>query len=369
MSLHWACALLLLCSALYEPLRVGFHKLGQEVGGVGGVGGLTNLGDPDSCSSTAGKIGAYCFREGVLLGLSPFALIFLICWVLPFCVVAYLQKPTHPVSVCEPLAGRDHKALGRSFVFIWVGLSILWFSVPLAMYSTDPFFQRDAYHMILAVAIAAAFPLSWHLSLVAVPVPPFIAEQMHMSHTELLSYHKMIAAATGGWAGLHAAGEVTWFISQRSWEPLNIIANGENLIYLCGSVAAVLLVVHFLIAQVRRKLDCFKQLHRFLAAVLLFVAAAHWWPFAFFLIPTIGVHATSIALKQSRVERPATGKALACATVAATVAVSLVWKLRQSYMVSSNAGLHLPFLFPPMALLAGFGAALCVSTATMNWLR
>uniref|UniRef100_A0A7S4LB31 Ferric oxidoreductase domain-containing protein n=2 Tax=Eutreptiella gymnastica TaxID=73025 RepID=A0A7S4LB31_9EUGL len=184
----------------------------------------------------------------------------------------------------------------------------------------------------------------------------------------------MIATATGCWAALHASGEVVWFISQGSlMSSLNIVAKGENLIYVCGIIAAAALAMQVAISQVRHKIRYFRQMHRFFAVVLLLVAAAHWWPFTFFLIPATGVHATSVAIKQfvaqQELPHPATGhtgKALSCATLAATGAIALVWKFRQSYMMSNGAGMWLPFLFPPTALLAGFGAAFGVSFAVIR---
>ena len=101
---------------------------------------------------------------------------------------------------------------------------------------------------------------------------------------------------------------------------LNIVAKGENLIYVCGIIAAAALAMQVAISQVRHKIRYFRQMHRFFAVVLLLVAAAHWWPFTFFLIPATGVHATSVAIKQfvaqQELPHPATGhtgKALSCA--------------------------------------------------------
>lgn len=388
MSLIWAIATLILCSAIFEPLRNASYKLGGGVGGVGGVGGLTNLGDPDSCTSAAGKVGAYCFQEGILLGLTPFACTFLVVWVLPFCVIACLTKsPYQPTGRRQSLTERTESEktnMGgrkKAFTFMWGGLSILWFCVPLVQYALDGFYQKDAHHAILAIAIAAAFPLSWHLALVAIPVPPFMAEMLGMSRKELLSYHKMGAAAIGCWAALHAGGELVFLTFQGSlFTSLNITADGENLIYVLGATAAAILAVHVAISQVRHQLSKFKQLHGILAAVLLLVAAAHWWPFTFWLIPAAGVQATSVALNRFEQPMPTadqqlpsaatahTGKVLAGATLSATCAMCLVWKLRQIYMMSSGAGLILPFVFPPAALLVGFGVSFSVARVMVKLL-
>lgn len=384
MSLIWAIATLILCSAIFEPLRNASHKLGEGVGGVGGVGGLTNLRDPNSCTSAAGKVGAYCFQEGVLLGLTPFACIFLAFWVLPFCVIACLTKNRYQSGHRQPLTELTEREATKTgdgkkvFSFMWGGLSILWFCVPMIQYALDDFFQKDAYHAILAIAIAAAFPLSWHLALVAIPVPQFMAEMLGMSGKELLSYHKMGGAAVGCWAALHAGGELVYLTQKGS--RLNIMVNGENLIYVLGVTAAALVAVHVAISQVRHKLPKFKQLHGVLAAVLLLVAAAHWWPFTFLLIPAAGVQATSLAL--NRLEQPMpieeqqppsvanahTGKVLAGATLSATCAMCLVWQLRQIYMMSIGAGLLLPFVFPPVALLVGFGVSFAVANVMLKFL-
>lgn len=211
------------------------------------------------------------------------------------------------------------------------------------------------------------------------PVPQYIADLIGISRQEVLDCHKMVAVATLVWGALHASGELIYLISQGSLMPsLNITSNGENLLYVFGVLTAVVLVVHFGIAQMCRKLKGFKQFPGLLAAVLLLVAAAHWCPFTFFLIPASGVQATSIALKLaeqamaaqgSEIQHARTihiGKALSCATLAATGAVSFVWWIRQSYMMSNNAGMHFPFLFPPAAILAGFGAALLVSSVVIR---
>ena len=71
----------------------------------------------------------------------------------------------------EPLHA-DHPASRKSSTNetnwhrAWATLCCLWFSVPAATYLDDTFYQKDVWHMALALAIAAAFPLSWHLSLV-----------------------------------------------------------------------------------------------------------------------------------------------------------------------------------------------------------
>ena len=47
--------------------------------------------------------------------------------------------------------------------------SSLWFLVPLAQYASSPYYQEDASSVLLAVSIAAAYPLSWHVGFVAIP--------------------------------------------------------------------------------------------------------------------------------------------------------------------------------------------------------
>ena len=157
----------------------------QGVGGVGGVGGLTNMDSPVDnmgnllCNTTAGRTENYCWREGAVFGLTPFSLVFLCVWVVPFILavvrVARVEEVVWQTEEDEEKSGGlavtrvlgNHEGLLSKWGLTL--LSLLWFIVPAWRYLSTPFYQTDVWHLLLGCAIAAAFPLSWHLALVAVP--------------------------------------------------------------------------------------------------------------------------------------------------------------------------------------------------------
>ena len=79
---------LIFLSLIYEPVRLllahVFVDLLSDVGGVGGVGGLTNqwFCPPITAfnRTTNFSTAPYCFHHGVLLGLTPFAIVVLVFW-------------------------------------------------------------------------------------------------------------------------------------------------------------------------------------------------------------------------------------------------------------------------------------------------
>ena len=92
--LRWGLSVLLAVAAAFEPVREGLSfVVGEAVGGVGGVGGLVNLYAPSSnCTTThdSGEDTPYCFTPGLLLGLTPFALVVIVLTTLPLAVSAGL---------------------------------------------------------------------------------------------------------------------------------------------------------------------------------------------------------------------------------------------------------------------------------------
>ena len=46
-------------------------------------------------------------------------------------------------------------------------MSAFWLALPLWQYETSEFFEKDIWHRIIALSIASAYLLSWHLSCVA----------------------------------------------------------------------------------------------------------------------------------------------------------------------------------------------------------
>ena len=201
----------LLASIAYEPLRwlttMFRPSLDEALGGVGGVGGLANMNGPyANCSTTVGGVRApYCFYPGLVFGLTPFALVVLVVWVSPLALGALAAS----AKKCgTTLATTSTATASRSLYCAWVLMNTAWFALPLAQYCfLDPFLDRSFWSRLLAVSIAAAYPLSWNLSLVAIPssgaryLPPLLA----VSREELVSAHKAVARSCLFWAFLHGS--------------------------------------------------------------------------------------------------------------------------------------------------------------------
>jgi hypothetical protein len=386
--------LLLFCSALYEPLRSSLYNLGNAVGGVGGVGGLTNQWDPRLCDSKAGKMGEYCFHKGVFMGFTPFAIAVIIAWALPLASVAAItslsaaqvNKSTtarngeHQLLDEIPPArdvietGEDHReasdtAFGN-FLFLWTALNGLWYFVPAAAYLTSEFYQENFYHIVLgSLGIPAAYPLSWHLALVAVPMSDFIAPLLGWSRQSVARCHKVVGRWTVLWAAAHGTGQIVYLLGVSGTEfgfpaVLDISNNGGHLIYLFGLATLCIVIIHLIIVSIRHTsfmTGRFHLLHRIGAVCLLLCATAHWWPFAFFLIPAVAVHATGFAAKLRGVKMPVAladakrcSLALAVATASEILGTAVVWLVRQAVMSRPQADLYTPYIFPPLALFAGF---------------
>ena len=140
----------------------------QGVGGVGGVGGLTNLWSPVNddakftlaCNTTAGRTQNYCYHPGVLFGLTPFALVLLAAWVLPFALSVVLRAGRTGAKPEAPTHDDGHHKAARSITSylssecVWNVLSLVWFLLPAWQYLRDPFYQTDIWHTLLALAIA-----------------------------------------------------------------------------------------------------------------------------------------------------------------------------------------------------------------------
>ena len=273
--------------------------------------------------------GTYCFQPGVLAGFTGFALAVLIAWTSPMLVTALWvsNKPK-----------RESEINVEAFLKIWSLLTGLWFIFPCAWFISDPFFRRDGFGIILAVTIAAAFPLSWHLSLVAV-LSTTLGETLGMTRSSTLAVHKVVGYGAACWAAVHAIGELVYF-SRHGWDffwrqlSLAKAEDGENLLYILGIVAFVVFAVHMVLVQVRKSVSNFKNLHRAGAALLLLIATAHWWPFALFLLPAAAGQGFCFASQVAeRAGFPQTqqrkSQALFAALFGSLVGLSLVWILRQ----------------------------------------
>lgn len=380
--LAWASFALALGSALFEPMRGSLYSLGEAVSGVGGVGGLANEWDPKECGgrSEASRGEFYCFHRGVLFGITPFAWVVMLCCTVPLiaagsfagilgpffasrrlCGGLAAGSAVEPPAAAEPQAEAGWPPARTAFLAAWSGLSILWFVVPASAYLSSSFYQKDAYSVILAIALTAAFPLSWHAAFVVLPAADVFAAMIGLSRRDALLCHKLIAKHMCFWAAIHAAGELIYFVSQgQLLSTFNVAASGENLLYVFGLALLLLLALQASVAAARRRVAQFRSLHRAGAGLLLLVASCHWWPFAFFLLPAVAVHATEAAfrgrsrLPSSQHLHQAYGAALAAAAVAAVAATAMLWSLRQRYMARSDAGLALPYCFPPLGLLAGY---------------
>ena len=118
----WGLGWLLTLSAIYEPVRIALLRTqGEAVGGVGGVGGLTNQWNPvPQCEGFP----AYCWHNGVFLGLTPFALVVLLAWTVPLSLAVLLAPARPPPDI--------HCSSGwvGGFIYCWTTLSCLWFAGP-----------------------------------------------------------------------------------------------------------------------------------------------------------------------------------------------------------------------------------------------
>ena len=303
----------LVASVAYEPLRwlttMLSPSLDEALGGVGGVGGLANLGSPTAnCSTTTGGARApYCFYPGLVFGLTPFALVVLAVWVLPLALGALAATARKCAATLAPTASTA--TASRSLCGAWVLMNVAWFALPLAQYCfLDPFLDRSLWSRVLAASIAAAYPLSWNLSLVAIPsagasyLPPLLA----VSRAQLISTHKVAACSSLFWALLHAGGQIAYFVSAGKLRAQLSPSKGEHLLYCFGALTLALLLALATLAAFRRHRGIapwFRAAHRAMATLALLSAAAHWWPFALLLCPAVAVGATGAAvLARAKVE-------------------------------------------------------------------
>ena len=256
--LGWGLLSLALLSVLFEPLRMSLWRLGDEVGGVGGVGGLTNQFSPSSsyCNITvAGAEGQaqYCFRPG-WLGFTPFGGTVLLLTTLPLFVaalaahrVASALKDEGQEAQPDGQAGGAHRGCVLAFSVLGGSASTLWLLVPLAYYANAPFYQKDTWHMVLAVSIAASYPLGWHLSFVAIPsaAAPFLAPLLGVTAATLKACHVRAAWSTLLYASVHAAGELAYMASQGQLNLLWIHPSSDesdNLTFVFGLCVLLLLL-------------------------------------------------------------------------------------------------------------------------------
>jgi len=264
-----------------------------------------------------------------------------------------------------------------SFTVLGGVATILWFVVPLAAFASSDFYQTDAWHAILAVSIAAAYPLSWHLSFVAIPSAgaPLLAPLLGLAPAALKACHVRAAKATLFWGCVHASGQLVYLASQGTLDTFRYSPPTSNrtdsLLFIFGLTTLFGLAAlssHALLRRSPSVAPSFRTVHRAAAGALLLVASAHWWPFAIFLAPAVACAATGRALEGFGSGNPDGGaQAIAAAAraaplaliaaVAATLAgVVPVWAARQAWMLAHPADYYtLPVqLFPPAAVGLAF---------------
>jgi len=134
-------------------------------------------------------------------------------------------------------------------------------------------------------------------------------------------FHRLLGRTTAAWGVLHGGCEIAYLLSTRErFEGSfpRVRTDGEALLYWAGLVALLLLAAHSVLASCRGRYRRFRSwhkerrhhggsppvlpvlpssglLHRSTAAALLLVASAHWWPFAFLLVPAASVRGVAMA--------------------------------------------------------------------------
>lgn len=382
----------LLCfSAVYEPVRLAllYGQSKMEVGGVGGVGGLVNLGNPGAANCVHDFEGKYCYEKGMVGPFTAFACLILACWVGALFVACVLQSilggktPSIPAEASAP---PPHPSSNFWIYPVWISLNVVWFMLPfvafgLGMKEIEGRFARA----VLTLALAAAHPLSWSLALVMIPVGGIIPRLMDRDSLDLtwFQFHRLVGYTATFWALLHGFGELAYLVaSKRLVHDLNIHANGENLIYWAGILSLVIMVAHFALVCVRKRLQpFFHRIHSILAALLLLAAAFHWWPFALFFVPATSVEGVALASRlwdgqpsiaggSSHGERRPllmtlsscqAATALTLSLMGSLMGLSVVWMCREKYMVSTGANLRVPFVFPPLSVAASTSVSVLTS--------
>jgi len=365
--IHYGFISLLIAAVLYEPVRQALYHLGEEVGGVGGVGGLTNewsCADNSTVFSHASFGPNVCFRHGVVAGLTPFAVVVLSLWTAPLLVTAVISS--HIDNFNYARLKRDD--IVRNFSLIYSAIELLWFSVPAAAYLSSPFYQSDAMKFILGISIAAAFPLSWNLSLVAIPGfhrAVFLLSDIPKDSS--VKIHKRIAWSVVGWATVHASGELLYTCARDS---ASFTKGSFRFLFWAGAASAGVLIIHVVVVYFRHHIrGSFQCVHRILALILLLCATVHWWPFAFFLCPAVAVFATSrafISEHSNTLSFSSTNFVFALSLVSVICGLCLVWYIREIVLIgSSDKHPVLPFAFPLFALTLEYAIARVTTTVAV----
>ena len=250
---------MLLLAVLYEPVRQALMPTGLPVGGVGGVGGLVNLDGPQFCTRLSGRSDQYCFFPGVFAGFTAMALIVTGLWCAPL-ILGAARMAVHKGSVNftatdATSAFSGSEASDKVWMKAWVFVSWLWFLLPLVQFLWDPFFRSGFVAVACAVSLAAAYALSWHLAFVAIPVSDAVAPCLGVPRSAVFEFHKKVGWWTAVWGAVHAVGQMIWFIDKGLWTYIKLSSpsDGENMLYIFGMVTASLLLIHTLIASLRKQ--------------------------------------------------------------------------------------------------------------------
>jgi len=389
-------------AAIYEPLRMSLHaqNVSLNIGGVGGVGGLANLlGAGDKrCDHSINLHNStyhnnYCYEKGVLGPFTPFSVFMFMVWVGPILLAALV---TMMYDEAHTIYSRNINASSAPlgvFAAIWIGLNVLWFVIPLSVFwfnlSSDVEGNLPSLR-VLAIAIAGAHPLSWNLMVAAIPASGITTKLLGCDRPTMFKCHRFVSYFTVGWGLLHGIFELIYMTSTRSLvtgnrkivDELLMREDGEDLLYIAGAMALLILSVQGMVGYSRQVLRInnwsFRKIHRALAFALLLVAAAHWWPFYLFLIPAISLHGVGIACCLMDVDESDPDNSLSSvpnrytrAEIALLVFLSVlcsffatffIWTLRENFMTSPTANLSVPFFFPVLCIALSLLASVFVST-------
>lgn len=397
----YAFAFMALVAALYEPLRLSLsHQISQNIGGVGGVGGLVNLlgaGDERCDNSTNINNSTYhdnyCYEKGTIGPFTPFSFFMMVVWVGPILLAAIFTMRHRDSQLTEHRNSGTPSGSLELLAVVWISLNIIWFLIPLSVFwfgvTTDVEGSLLSLR-ILAIAIAAAHPLSWNLMVAAIPASGIASKLLGCDRQTMFESHRFVSYFTVGWGVLHGALELVYLTMTRSSvtgdrkivDALLMRGDGEDLIYVFGFVALFLVLAQGMVGFARKTLRnrnwSFRKIHRSLAFALLLVAAAHWWPFFLFLIPAISLHGVGIACSKLDMDRSDPNKSLSSlpnsltrGEIAFLVILSVfssflsslaIWTLREKFMTSSAANLSIPFIFPVLCLVASLLTSAVIST-------
>lgn len=368
----------LVLAMLYEPVRllVTYQlpaKLRYTVGGVGGVGGLMNLGDPSHCSSPAGKAGYYCFYKGYMFGMTPFAIVTLGLWVMPSVALALYSVLTRGKKK------QEYEQMSTSSIYKWTWgvASFVWFVVPLVYFLGSSFYWTSTYSFLLAISLAAAFPLSWHVSLLPILASSVPARVLGVViGLRPLQLHKFISKIAFAFAALHGALELVYLLGNHENVGgfFQLLFSPEGLLYLFGILCLAGFVLQAALSWRKnvRAQHWWPYFHRVAAAFVAITATAHWWPFVILLQPACALLACEAALRwcTRTGNNLATSNQLALAFFWGFVSQILVllgvWSWREHEMLKVDASVRWAFLYPPLALVLGFVAAFATSVGCLK---